>query len=193
MTLDEMILRVASDKRVITPVIHTIPNLIGMTISIADDLFFELAEASRGQHTYDHQLVRMCCRYLFRKAAVVVAVWGDADDGNVDVDAGLAEAIAYDVPPDPRPEMALVFAKGQEFGDALFECHADYVESQREYSGELFMIEMSLLFRWCMLLGISYAIDRRCHRHIPRGREIESVIPTAQTVAWMRTFIPRKS
>ena len=193
MDFDDMIMRAAIGKKMINNTLNTIPNLTGMMMHVADELFFEMAQASRGQHTYDPELVKRCCQYLFRKAVEAVKQWGDSADGHIVVHAGLAEVLSESLPPDTAPETLRALANADQFGTALFESHIVYVEAQADYSGELFMVEMCLLFRWCMSLGISFAIERKGFKRIPIGQTIESLIPTAETYAWMRNFVPRRN
>ena len=179
-----------SEKRIIDKTLHTIPNLMGMMIAIADELFFDLAEESREQHTYDPELVQKCCQYLFKKAFEAVNQWGHSTDGNIDIYAGIIEAVSENVKFERDSKTCRTFELAEEFGTALFESHSDYIESQTQYSGELFMVELVMLFRWCIILGTSFAIEKKWYKRIPNGQKIETIIPTAETFEWVRNFLP---
>jgi hypothetical protein len=187
---DDMILRVARQHGIIPHAVYTIPNMTTMMIRIADDLFFELAEASRDQHTYDPELVRRCCQYLFKKAAEAVIRWGEAEDGRVDLKSGIAEAVSDGYTYQRFPKRAhLVIEKCDEFGDAVFQAHLDHIESQHSYTGEMLRAEIFLIFRWCVTFGISWAIESKCYSSPPAVQQIETISPTAETFAWIRAFV----
>ena len=188
MEFENMIMRIAEDKKIISKAIHTIPNLTGMMMNIADALFFEMAEVSKGQHTYNPKLVEKCCQYLFKKSAEAVHRWGESEDGKVELDSGIAEVVAKRLPFDALPKMREAYTESDEFGAALFEGHISHIEAQTQYSGEVLMVEIILLFRWCVNLGISNAISRKCHKGIPPGQKIESIVPTTETFLWIRRF-----